>query len=255
MNDETTPPSDPPEQPPALRRPPAEPPSPPPRPPPAESPPPAAAPPPARCAAPACGATPPPPPRPPPRPRASGKASGGMRALGVLLALVLAFGAAVMIVASGEIADTPDARGDRGGRAAERRPVLRGLRDQQDDLDRLRLRQRRGRCHRRPDRPLLRRHRHSRPPVRSGRDRGGDTRGDSADHLVGPQGAGLDSAAVAADQLKPAYLIAGTDAAKIDEVVARLRARAEAEGGLETLPAPGVAVGPTRPRLSRRCRR
>jgi hypothetical protein len=30
-----------------------------------------------------------------------------MRALGVLLALVLAFGAAVMIIAAGEIADTP----------------------------------------------------------------------------------------------------------------------------------------------------
>lgn len=42
---------------------------------------------------------------------------------------------------------------------------------------------------------------------------------------------------MAADQLKPAYLIAGTDAAKIDEVVARLRARAEAEGGLESFPA------------------
>jgi DNA polymerase-3 subunit delta len=46
---------------------------------------------------------------------------------------------------------------------------------------------------------------------------------------------------VAADQLKPAYLIAGSDAAKIDEVVSRLRARAEAEGGLETFPAQGGA--------------
>jgi DNA polymerase III subunit delta len=44
---------------------------------------------------------------------------------------------------------------------------------------------------------------------------------------------------VAADQLKPAYLIAGTDAAKIDEVLARLRARAEAEGGLEAFPSQG----------------
>ncbi len=42
---------------------------------------------------------------------------------------------------------------------------------------------------------------------------------------------------MAADELKPAYLIAGTDAAKIDQVVARLRARAAAEGGLETFPA------------------
>ena len=34
---------------------------------------------------------------------------GGMRALGILLALVLLFGAAVMIVAAGEISDTPTA--------------------------------------------------------------------------------------------------------------------------------------------------
>jgi hypothetical protein len=38
-----------------------------------------------------------------------GRAGGGMRALAVLLSLVLAFAAAVMIVASGEIADTPTA--------------------------------------------------------------------------------------------------------------------------------------------------
>ena len=42
---------------------------------------------------------------------------------------------------------------------------------------------------------------------------------------------------MAEDQLKPAYLIAGTDAAKIDEVVSRLRKRAEAEAGLEVFPA------------------
>lgn len=34
-----------------------------------------------------------------------------------------------------------------------------------------------------------------------------------------------------ADELSPAYLIAGTDAAKIDAALARLRARAESEGG------------------------
>jgi DNA polymerase III delta subunit len=44
---------------------------------------------------------------------------------------------------------------------------------------------------------------------------------------------------VAADELKPAYLFAGTDAAKIDAVLARLRSRAEREGGpgaLEVIP-------------------
>jgi len=48
--------------------------------------------------------------------------------------------------------------------------------------------------------------------------------------------------------LAPAFLIAGTDAAKIDAAVARLRARAEAEGGAGALesfaPAPGSSAGP-----------
>jgi hypothetical protein len=51
----------------------------------------------------------PPPPPPPPAPPGtdeSGKASGGMRALGVLIALVLAFGAAVMIAVAIDIGDT-----------------------------------------------------------------------------------------------------------------------------------------------------
>ncbi|MGI9019381.1 MAG: DNA polymerase III subunit delta [Solirubrobacterales bacterium] len=42
---------------------------------------------------------------------------------------------------------------------------------------------------------------------------------------------------MASDQLKSAYLVAGTDTGKIDEVVARLRSRAGAEGGLETFEA------------------
>jgi DNA polymerase III subunit delta len=37
------------------------------------------------------------------------------------------------------------------------------------------------------------------------------------------------------NELKPAYLIAGTDEAKIDEAIARLRARAEREGGPASL--------------------
>lgn len=52
---------------------------------------------------------PPPPPPPPPGPPSAGdpdKASGGMRALGVLIALVLAFGAAVMIAVAVDIGDT-----------------------------------------------------------------------------------------------------------------------------------------------------
>ena len=48
--------------------------------------------------------------------------------------------------------------------------------------------------------------------------------------------------------LAPAFLIAGTDAAKIDAAVARLRRRAEAEGGAGALesfpPAPGSSAGP-----------
>ncbi len=48
--------------------------------------------------------------------------------------------------------------------------------------------------------------------------------------------------------LEPAYLIAGTDFAKLDAALARLRDRAEAEGGpgaLESFgPAPGSAAGP-----------
>jgi hypothetical protein len=52
-------------------------------------------------------ASPPPPPPPaPPSAGDSGKASGGMRALGVLLALVLAFGAAVMILVAIDVGDT-----------------------------------------------------------------------------------------------------------------------------------------------------
>jgi DNA polymerase III subunit delta len=51
---------------------------------------------------------------------------------------------------------------------------------------------------------------------------------------------------VPADELKQAYLIAGTDAAKIDAAVGRLRARAEREGGpgaLEVFP-PQPSGGP-----------
>jgi DNA polymerase-3 subunit delta len=54
---------------------------------------------------------------------------------------------------------------------------------------------------------------------------------------------------VATDELKPAYLIAGADEAKIDAALARLRARAEREGGggaLETF-APADGQGPPDP--------
>lgn len=89
MNEQTPPPP-PPEQPPP---PPAQPPpggQPPATPPPGQEPP----------------AAPPPP---PPASAANGDegAGAGLRILGAILALVLAFGAAVMIIASGEIADTP----------------------------------------------------------------------------------------------------------------------------------------------------
>ena len=49
-------------------------------------------------------------------------------------------------------------------------------------------------------------------------------------------------------KIGPAYLIAGTDEAKLDAALARLRARAEAEGGAGSLesfsPAPGSSAGP-----------
>jgi DNA polymerase III delta subunit len=49
-------------------------------------------------------------------------------------------------------------------------------------------------------------------------------------------------------EIGPAYLIAGTDEAKLDAALARLRARAEAEGGAGSLesfsPAPGASAGP-----------
>jgi hypothetical protein len=46
-------------------------------------------------------------PPPPSYPSDDEKAGGGMRALAVVLALVLAFGAAVMIIAGADISDTP----------------------------------------------------------------------------------------------------------------------------------------------------
>jgi hypothetical protein len=52
-------------------------------------------------------ATPPPPPPPPAAEVDDGKASGGWRALSVVLFLALAFACAVMIIAMADIADTP----------------------------------------------------------------------------------------------------------------------------------------------------
>jgi hypothetical protein len=62
--------------------------------------------------------TTPPPPPPPATPADEEKASGGWRALGILLALALAFAAAVMIVAMIDIGDTPTCD-DRAGVAEE----------------------------------------------------------------------------------------------------------------------------------------
>ncbi len=55
---------------------------------------------------PPAGDTSPPPPPPPPTAQES-KPSGGWRALAVLLALALAFACAVMVIAMGDIGDTP----------------------------------------------------------------------------------------------------------------------------------------------------
>src|SRR3954452_11994692 len=109
MESGTPPPAEPPREPPPQQppqpprqdqpQPPQQPPPPqPPQQPPPQQPPP-----------PEAGAPPPPPPpagqaAPPP---GEPKASGGLRALGVVLALLLAFGAAVMIAAMVDINDTP----------------------------------------------------------------------------------------------------------------------------------------------------
>lgn len=69
----------------------------------------------------ASGAPTPPADSPPPPPPTAGedeKASGGWRALGVVLALALAFACAVMIVAMGEIGDTPTCDDILSGEAA-----------------------------------------------------------------------------------------------------------------------------------------
>jgi DNA polymerase III delta subunit len=47
--------------------------------------------------------------------------------------------------------------------------------------------------------------------------------------------------------IKPAYLIAGTDAGKIDAALSRLRARAEREGGPGALESFTPAAGPQAP--------
>jgi hypothetical protein len=60
-------------------------------------------------------ATPPPPP-PPAAPE--DKASGGWRALGVILALALAFACAVMVIAMADIGDTPTCDDVLSGKAA-----------------------------------------------------------------------------------------------------------------------------------------
>jgi hypothetical protein len=63
----------------------------------------------------------PPPPPPPPSPTAApedGKASGGWRALGLVLALVLAFACAVMVIAMADIGDTPTCKDVLSGKVA-----------------------------------------------------------------------------------------------------------------------------------------
>jgi hypothetical protein len=62
--------------------------------------------------------TAPPPPPPPTAPTDEEKATGGWRALGVLLALALAFAGAVMIVAMVDIGDTPTCDDVLSGEAA-----------------------------------------------------------------------------------------------------------------------------------------
>jgi membrane-associated PAP2 superfamily phosphatase len=59
-----------------------------------------------------------PPPPPPPTAPGEEKASGGWRALGIVLALALAFAAAVMIVAMVDIGDTPTCDDVLSGEAA-----------------------------------------------------------------------------------------------------------------------------------------
>jgi hypothetical protein len=59
-----------------------------------------------------------PPPPPPPAAPGEEKASGGWRALGVVLALALAFACAVMVIAMADIGDTPTCDDVLAGKAA-----------------------------------------------------------------------------------------------------------------------------------------
>jgi hypothetical protein len=63
-------------------------------------------------------ATPPPPPLPPPPAVDEEKASGGWRALAVVLALALAFSCAVMVIAMADIGSTPTCKDVLSGQAA-----------------------------------------------------------------------------------------------------------------------------------------
>jgi hypothetical protein len=63
-------------------------------------------------------AEPPPPPPPPAPPAAEGKATGGWRALGIVLALALAFACAVMVIAMADIGETPTCDDVLSGEAA-----------------------------------------------------------------------------------------------------------------------------------------
>jgi len=76
------------------------------------------APPPADTATPATTAAEPPPPTPPTAALDDGKAGGGWRALGFVLALVLAFACAVMVIAMADIGSTPTCDDVRSGAAA-----------------------------------------------------------------------------------------------------------------------------------------
>lgn len=60
----------------------------------------------------------PPPPPPPPAEPADDKAGGGWRALGVVLALALAFACAVLVIAMADIGGTPTCDDVRSGAAA-----------------------------------------------------------------------------------------------------------------------------------------
>ena len=154
-----------------------------------------------------------------------------MRALGALIALVLAFGAAVMIAVAIDIGDTATCE-DLLQDVASGEVTLQlddecfdGSSAQKAISVVLAWAERRRRRDRRDRRADVRFHRHQGSAAGPDRRRCGRAR-----HPVDRHRQHL-GGVPAPSELAPAYLLAGDDQAKLDAALAALRARAESEGG------------------------